>query len=123
MQFLSSKTMKLEDLPLQFDDWITFASELEQSGKWDIAAWIFRHIASIFGNEPGMMIREANALYHFGDYRRALQVIGLMERPTIASYLIEARCYSMLDEKEHAIDAYKRAERILNEVSTSKKST
>ena len=105
--------MKLEDFPLQFDDWFSFAMELQCKGKWDIAARIFRHIASVFGNEPYMMVLEANALYQFGDHHGTLLVIDCMVRPTVSSMLIEARCYRALSETEHAIKCYEKAERIL----------
>ncbi len=110
---ISDTSLKLEDLPLQYDEWFSFAMELEQTGKWDIAARIFRHLASMFGNGPCMNVHEANALYHFGDYRSALQVIDRMIRPTVSSLLIEGRCYSKMGEPEHAISCYQKAERIL----------
>ena len=105
--------MKLEDFPLQFDDWFSFALELESKGKWDIAARIFRHMAGLFGNESCMNVHEANALFHFEDYRGALRVIDSMVRPTVSSLLIEGRCYFKMGEVEHAISCYEKAERIL----------
>jgi tetratricopeptide (TPR) repeat protein len=103
----------LEDMPLRYDDMILFGFELEEAGKWDVAARMFRHIASLFGNKSFVTVREANALYQFGDYRQALEVIESMEQPTVASMIIEARCWRKLDKPEKACIIYEKAETIL----------
>jgi tetratricopeptide (TPR) repeat protein len=100
-------------MPLLFDDWFSFAEEMEDKGRFDIAARIFRHIASIFGNTSFMNAREANALFHFGDYRSALEVLANMKRPSISTRLIEARCYVKLGEPQKAIIAYEKARKEL----------
>jgi hypothetical protein len=102
-----------KDMPLLFDHWFSFACELEDDGKWDIAARVFRHLASIFQNVPYMQMREANALYQFGDYRSALQIIELMERPTVSSYLLGGRCWKRLDKPEKSVIMYNKAMTIL----------
>ncbi len=110
---VSDSTITLQDLPLQYDEWLSFAAELEGRGKWDIAARIYGHMASVFGNAPFLNVHEANALYHFENYQGALMVIDSMVRPTVSSLLVEGRCYFKLGEQEHAISCYEKAERIL----------
>lgn len=105
--------MRLEDMPLQLDDWFTFATELEESGRWDVAARVFRHISSTFGDLSLVLPREANALYHFGDYRGAIRVLSLMPRQTVSTLIIKARCHRGLGEMVKAIISYDKARKIL----------
>ena len=106
-------SLTLEDMPMQYDHWLSFGSELEANGKWDVAARVFRYISDIFGNTPAMVTREANCLYWFGDYLGALGVLELLTRPTVSSLIIEARCWNKLDKPQKACIIYNKALTIL----------
>lgn len=103
----------LEDMPLLFDDGLTFATELQEGGKWDIAARLYRHLSTIFGNRCDMLNREANALYQFGDYRGAIHVLENQPRESVSSLLILARCWKELDFPEKSVILYRKAETII----------
>ena len=110
---ICSDEITLEDLPLQYDHWLFVAAELEGNGRWSTAAKLYRHLSVMFGNVQDMLTREANALCEFGDYAGSLVALGLMTRPTLQSYMIEARCYISLDKPEEAGVMLEKAKSIL----------
>jgi tetratricopeptide (TPR) repeat protein len=103
----------LEDMPLRYDDLISVAEGLQERGRWDFAAKMYGHIAATHGNVKSMTIREANAWYQFGDYRRALSLIDRIDSMTISAYMIKARCLVKMGMVKVAIKEYEEAQRIL----------
>lgn len=102
--------------PFQFDNFLTAASQLAQSGDWDRAAKTYDFIASRHGNSLWMKTLQANALYWAGhDHEAAVLARQLnRESPTPARLLIEARALRKMGRTAQAADCCRRAEAILD---------
>ena len=105
-----------EEFPLQFDCWVTDAEEAELRGDWVRASEMFEYLYKNYGNEYWMKSRCANALYHSGNYDRALKMSGELNerRPTASTLLIEARAHRKKSDFKSAIKLFEQAENILN---------
>ena len=105
----------MEEFPLQFDCMITELEEIEKQGGWGRAAKGFEYLRANYENDLWMKTRCANALYHNGEHKRALQVIREVNRvrPAVSGLLIEARAHARQNEFAAAIDIFNKAERIL----------
>ena len=94
---------------------ITELEEIEKQGGWGSAAKGFEYLRANYENDLWMKTRCANALYHNGEHKRALQVIREVNRvrPAVSGLLIEARAHARQNEFAAAIDIFNKAERIL----------
>lgn len=112
---LKFKKPVVEEFPLQFDCWISEAEDIEGQGDWARASQIFDYLREKYQNELWMKTRCANALYHNGEHKRALQMIREVnrERPAVSGLLIEARAHAKQNDFASAIDIFNKAERIL----------
>jgi tetratricopeptide (TPR) repeat protein len=104
------------DYPFQFDNLLCSTELMQLEGQWEQAAKIYDFLASEYGNEIWMRTRQANALYHAGQFAAAAGVAGRLnqKRPTTATYLIEARARKKLADYKTAIGLYRQAQAILD---------
>jgi len=105
----------VEEYPLQFDNLMTGAKEIEKQGDWARAVEVFEYLAQNYQNELWMKTRWANTLYHAGRYDEALSIAEELnlKRPTVSTLLIEARIHRKRDDVSLAIEQFEKAEDIL----------
>jgi tetratricopeptide (TPR) repeat protein len=105
----------VEEYPLQFDNLMTGAEEIEKQGDWARAVEVFEYLARNYQNELWMKTRWANALYHAGQYEHAARIVGEVnsKRPTVSTLLMEARAQQKKEDFWGAVDLLEKAEQIL----------
>jgi hypothetical protein len=105
----------VEEYPLQFDNLMTGAEEIEKQGNWGRAAEVFEYLAENYENELWMKTRWANALYHVGRYDDAAAMAGEVnsKRPTVSTLLMEARARRKKEDIWGAVDLLEKAKQIL----------
>jgi glycosyltransferase involved in cell wall biosynthesis len=106
---------EIAEYPLQFDNLMTGAEEVEKQGDWRRAAEVFEYLTENYQNELWMKSRWANALYHAGQYERSAEIIGEVnsQRPTVSTLLMEARLQQKKEDFWQAVDLLQKAEQIL----------
>lgn len=117
---LEVRKPRFDEYPFQFDN-LLCSTEIQQiEGNWEQAAKIYEYLAEHFGNEIWMQTRQANALYHAGRYAAAGELAHQLnqKRPTVTTYMIEARARKKLQDYKTAADLYGRALEILTDKST-----
>lgn len=107
---------EIAQYPLQLDNFLTAAKQVEQSGEWDRAAKIYDFLAAEHGNTFWMRTLQANALYQARRYDKAAALAGELNRThaTVSRLLIEARSYQKQGNFAQAIECYRHAEAILD---------
>lgn len=107
--------------PMQLDNFLTAAAQVEQSGDWDRAAKIYDYLACEHGNTLWMRTLQANALYQGRRYDKAAKLAGELNgvQATVSRLLIEARSHQKLGCIEKAVRCYRHAETILEGRSLS----
>ena len=105
----------VEEYPLQFDNLMTGAEEIEKQGDWARAVEVFEYLAENYQNELWMKTRWANALYQAGQYERAGRIVGEVnsKRPTVSTLLMEARARRKKEDIWGAVDLLEKAKQIL----------
>ena len=105
----------VEEYPLQFDNLMTGAQEIEKQGDWARAAEVFEYLARNYQNELWMKTRWAKALYHAGQYEHAARIVGRVnsKRPTVSTLLLEARARRKKEDIRGAIDLLEKAKQVL----------
>jgi glycosyltransferase involved in cell wall biosynthesis len=117
---LEVRKPRVDEYPFQFDN-LLCSTEMQQiEGQWGQAAKIYDYLAEHFGNEIWMQTRRANALYHAGQYAAAAEAAGQLNRrrPTVTTYMIEARARKKMQDYKTAVSLYGRALEILTDKST-----
>jgi len=106
----------VEEYPLQFDNLMTGAEEIEKLGDWSRAVEVFDYLARNYQNELWMKTRWANALYHSGQYDNAARIVGQVnsKRPTVSTLLMEARVRRKKEDFRGAVDLLEKAKQILD---------
>jgi glycosyltransferase involved in cell wall biosynthesis len=112
---LDVRKPRVEEYPFQFDSLLCSTEMMQIEGKWGQAAKIYDYLACQYGNELWMRTRQANALYHAGQYAAAADLAGDLNRrrPTVTTYMIEARARKKLEDYKTAAGLYGRALAIL----------
>ena len=105
----------VEEYPLQFDNLMTGAEEIEKQGNWARAAEVFEYLSENYQNELWMKTRWANALYHSGRYDEAVETVGEVnsKRPTVSTLLMESRARRKKEDIWGAVDLLEKAKQIL----------
>jgi glycosyltransferase involved in cell wall biosynthesis len=111
------KKPEFSQYPFQFDNFLTAAAQVEQSGDWDRAAAIYDVLAQDHGNTLWMRTMQANALYQAGRFDQAAALAAELNaaHPTAARLLIEARSHRKQKAYAKAVECYRRAEAILED--------
>jgi tetratricopeptide (TPR) repeat protein len=101
--------------PFQLENLITNAEYLERNGAWSDAELLYEMAEQRYGNELWMRTRRANALYHAGRYDPAGQWAGTVnrQRPTVATWMLEARIRRKQNRIPEALELYQKARDIL----------
>jgi len=107
--------MHVRHFPCQFDYLFLIAEYLERHGRFALAGYMYLFISSKYDNLLWMQLRAANALWKAGRWDESLKWIGEVNqiRPTVASYLVEARIWRSVGHWQNAIKAYSKAKEIL----------
>ena len=105
----------VEEFPLQFDNMVSGAEELEKQGAWHRASVAFEYLRDCYKNELWMNTRQANALYHAGKFEDAASLAKEVNaiRPTAATLLIEGKAHRKCGRYKPAIKLLQKAENIL----------
>lgn len=105
----------VEEYPLQFDNLMTGAQEIEKMGDWARVAEVFEYLERNYQNELWMKTRWANALYHAGRYENAVRIVGQVnsKRPTVSTLLMEARARRKKEDIDGAIHLLEKARQVL----------
>jgi glycosyltransferase involved in cell wall biosynthesis len=117
---LDVRKPRFEEYPFQFDNLLCSTEMMQIEGQWQQAAKIYDYMACHFGNEIWMRTRQANAMVHAGQYAAAADLAGQLNgrRPTVTTYMIEARARKKLQDYKTAAGLYGRALAILTGQST-----
>ena len=104
-----------EELPFQFDDLLQQARLAEKDGNWAEAAQMFEYIAEHFANDLWMKSLAAKASYKASDYAKASQLSNEVnrQRPTVDTFLLEAKINREKKNFSAAIELLETAEQIL----------
>jgi glycosyltransferase involved in cell wall biosynthesis len=117
---LDVRKPRFDEYPFQFDNQLCSTEMQQIEGQWEQAAKIYDYLACHFGNEIWMQTRQANALYHAGRYTAAIELAYHLNqtRPTVTTYMIEARARKKMQDYKTAVSLYRQALAILRDEST-----
>ena len=106
---------EFEELPLQFDNMLQHAFNVQNENDWMQAAHIYEYIAENYKNELWMKSFAANALYKAGNKQLAACICEEInqQRPTVNTLLLEAKVRREEKKYDEAIELLKMAERTI----------
>jgi len=104
-----------EEIPFQLDQLLQQGRTAEKDGNWLKAARTFEYIAEHYQNEVWMKGLAANAFFKAGQYDRAVELVGRVNRkqPTVETLLLEAKLNREKKNHKSAIELLEKAEQIL----------
>ena len=112
---ITLRDLSFEELPFQFDNLLRQAQLAEKDGNWAEAAQMFEYIADHHQNELWMKTLAAKAFFKAGDHTRAAELSCEVnqQRPTVNTFLFEAKVNREKKNFNSAIELLERAEQIL----------
>ena len=104
-----------EELPFQFDNLLQQAQLSQRNGDWLQAARKLEHIADRYQNRLWMKSLASRAFFEAGDHNKAAELINEVnqQRPTVDTFLLEAKLNRDNKKFTEAIESLKKAQRIL----------
>lgn len=112
---ITLRDLSFEELPFQFDNLLRQAQLAEKDGNWAEAAQMFEYIADHHQNELWMKTLAAKAFFKAGYHTRAAELSCEVnqQRPTVNTFLFEAKVNREKKNFNSAIELLERAEQIL----------
>ncbi len=104
-----------EEIPFQFDQLLEKTKLAEKNGKWQQAAPMFEYIAEHYQNQLWMKTLAAKAFFNANNINKAQELCSEInrQRPTVDTFLLEAKIKRTGKDFTQAIKLLEQAEQIL----------
>jgi hypothetical protein len=112
---IETRAVRPEEIPFQFDQWLTEAKSAEKDANWAKAARMYESMIQHYGNELWMKSRAAEAFYRACEFDRAAELVRQVNehRPTVDTLLLEARLGKRNKDFRPAIELLENARQML----------